>query len=114
MNWSLRESHHDPSADYPNDGSRPVSRARGFAPTSHREGRLTRAIRDIGESRGLGLYLDELHHRTHSAIDTYDEAQYRMRTTYALVDQTDSERVTFLRAKIESCYNKIATTLLEG
>jgi len=116
MNWALFDSPHDPGSDWPDIGSRPASRARGFAPTSNRDGRLTRAIRDIGDSFGIGLFKDELHYRTNSATDCYDDYVNEMRTRFAPkpVDEKDIERVAFLRTRIDICYNQIANLLLVG
>ena len=116
MTWALFDSYCDPSVKYPNSGSRPASRARGFAATSHKDGHMTRAIRDLFDSCNIAMVFDELHYRTHSATDGYDDYVGEVRTKYApkQVDQADAFRVKVLQASRDAFYGKLADLLIEG
>jgi len=117
MNWAMNESYNDPSAKFPDMGSRPASRARGFAPTSHRDGKLTRAIRDLFDSRNSAMVFDELHFRTHSPTDMgYDQYLNDNRYRYApkQVHSGDSFRVAVCRASRDSFYARVADLLINS
>jgi hypothetical protein len=117
MNWALFDSPHDPGSDWPDIGSRPASRARGFAPTSHRDGHMTRAIRDLFDSCNMAMVFDELHFRTHSQTDMgYDPYLCDDRYRYApkSVHSGDVFRVAVCRASRDAFYAKVADLLIGG
>lgn len=117
MTWALFESFNDPSAKWPNKGSRPASRARGFAPTSHKDGHATRSIRDLLDSCNMAMVFDELHFRTHSKTDMgYDTYIGDTRYRYApkSIHPGDAFRVAVCLASRESFYAKVADLLVNG
>jgi hypothetical protein len=117
MTWAMNESYNDPSAKFPDMGSRPASRTRGFAPTSHRDGHMTRAIRDLFDSCNMAMVFDELHFRAHSQTDMgYDRYLGDNRYRYApkQVHSGDSFRVAVCRASRDAFYDKLTDLLIGG